>query len=135
VLYLLFHDCLGRVQVVIWNEHHNKLTSSDENGLIVVWNMYKGELVCRQHMNVVIKQFSGTWYEEMINNRNKSVVRHMCWNKDGKKICIVYEDGLVILGSVEGSRIWAKELKMQLNFVQVTSPTHSKIQINDCKKI
>ena len=65
----------------------------------------------------------GTWYEEMINNRNKSVVKHMSWNKDGKKICIVYEDGLVIVGSVEGSRIWAKELKMQLNFVQV-SHTH-----------
>lgn len=34
---------LGRVQVVAWNEHHVKLTSSDENGLIVVWSMYKGQ--------------------------------------------------------------------------------------------
>lgn len=60
----------------------------------------------------------------MINNRNKSIVKHMSWNKDGKKICIVYEDGLVIVGSVEGSRIWAKELKMQLNFVQVSHTHH-----------
>lgn len=37
--------------------------------------------------------FSGSWYEEMINNRNKSVVRSMKWNSDGQKICIVYEDG------------------------------------------
>lgn len=36
---------------------------------------------------------SGSWYEEMINNRNKSVVRSMAWNADGQKICIVYEDG------------------------------------------
>lgn len=108
------------MQVVIWNEHHNKLTSSDENGLIVVWNMYKGKPHCMQLL-LNTASILGTWYEEMINNRNKSVVRHMCWNKDGKKICIVYEDGLVILGSVEGSRIWAKELKMQLNFVQVSS--------------
>uniref|UniRef100_A0A452VFJ2 WD repeat-containing protein 35 n=1 Tax=Ursus maritimus TaxID=29073 RepID=A0A452VFJ2_URSMA len=43
-----------------------------------------------------------SWYEEMINNRNKSVK---------KKICIVYEDGAVIVGSVDGNRIWGKDLK------------------------
>lgn len=46
----------------------------------------------------------GAWYEEMMNNRNKSVVRSMRWNTDGQKICIVYEDGVVILGSVDGKR-------------------------------
>ncbi len=45
---------------------------------------------------------TGSWYEEMINNRNKSVVRSMSWNADGLKICIVYEDGAVIVGSVDG---------------------------------
>ena len=35
----------------------------------------------------------------------------MCWNTDGQKICIVYEDGAVIVGSVDGNRIWGKELK------------------------
>ena len=44
----------------------------------------------------------------MINNRNKSVVKGMCWNSDGQKICIVYEDGAVIVGSVDGNRIWGK---------------------------
>lgn len=39
----------------------------------------------------------------MINNRNKSVVRSMSWNADGQKICIVYEDGAVIVGSVDGN--------------------------------
>jgi hypothetical protein len=43
-------------------------------GLIIVWMLYKG-----------------SWYEEMINNRNKSVVRGMSWNTEGQKICIVYE--------------------------------------------
>jgi WD repeat-containing protein 35 len=47
----------------------------------------------------------------MINNRNKSVVKGMAWNTDGQKICIVYEDGAVIVGSVDGNRIWGKELK------------------------
>ena len=55
--------------------------------------------------------YKGSWYEEMINNRNKSVVKGMAWNADGQKICIVYEDGAVIVGSVDGNRIWGKELK------------------------
>jgi len=42
----------------------------------------------------------------MINNRNKSVVKHMRWSADGTKICIAYEDGAVILGSVDGQRLW-----------------------------
>lgn len=41
----------------------------------------------------MLQCFQGSWYEEMINNRNKSVVRGMAWNSDGQKICIVYEDG------------------------------------------
>ncbi|KAF2982220.1 hypothetical protein EK904_002644, partial [Melospiza melodia maxima] len=80
--------------VVTWNEQYQKLTTSDQNGLIIVWMMYRG-----------------SWYEEMINNRNKSVVRSMSWNADGQKICIVYEDGAVIVGSVDGNRIWGKDLK------------------------
>lgn len=27
----------------------------------------------------------------------------MSWNADGQKICIVYEDGAVIVGSVDGT--------------------------------
>ncbi|XP_011304110.1 WD repeat-containing protein 35 [Fopius arisanus] len=84
----------GHVQVVTWNEEYQKLTSSDQNGVIVVWMLYKG-----------------SWYEEMINNRNKSTVKGMSWSTDGHKICIVYEDGAVIVGSVDGNRIWGKELK------------------------
>jgi WD repeat-containing protein 35 len=56
----------------------------------------------------------------MINNRNKSVVKSMAWNADGQKICIVYEDGAVIVGSVDGNRIWGKELRgIQLASVEV----------------
>ena len=84
----------GQIQVVTWNESHQKLTSSDQHGLIIVWMLYKG-----------------SWYEEMINNRNKSVVRGMAWNTEGTRICIVYEDGAVIVGSVDGNRIWGKEIK------------------------
>ena len=46
---------------------------------------------------LVLTDPKGMWFEEMINNRNKSVVRDLKWAKDGRKICIVYEDGAVNL--------------------------------------
>ena len=84
-----------------WNPQYRKLTTSDESGLIIVWMMHKN-----------------AWYEEMINNRNKSVVRDMKWTSDGRKICIIYEDGAVIVGSVDGNRLWGKELSLPLRFVE-----------------
>ena len=45
----------------------------------------------------------------------------MCWNSDGQKICIAYEDGAVIVGSVDGNRIWGKDLRnIQLSKVAVS---------------
>ncbi|CAK1549882.1 unnamed protein product [Leptosia nina] len=85
----------GRVCIAIWNEIFQKLTTSDEHGVIIVWMLYKG-----------------SWYEEMINNRNKSTVSGMAWGSDGQKICIAYEDGAVIVGSVDGSRVWGKDIKV-----------------------
>ena len=32
----------GAVQVVTWNEQYQKLTTSDQYGLIIVWMLYKG---------------------------------------------------------------------------------------------
>lgn len=39
-----FHQWLlsGAIQVIVWNEIHQKLTTSDQQGLIIVWMMYKG---------------------------------------------------------------------------------------------
>jgi WD repeat-containing protein 35 len=91
----------GMIQVIQWNDQYQKLTTSDEAGLIIVWMMHK------QH-----------WYEEMINNRNKSVVTDMKWTPNGEKIGIVYEDGAVIVGSVEGTRLWGKELQINLKFIE-----------------
>ena len=89
------------VKVVVWNDIHRKLTSSDKDGLIIVWMMHKN-----------------MWLEEMINNRNKSVVTDMSWNSDGTKIVIVYEDGAVIVGSVEGGRLWGQDLPSELSHVE-----------------
>ena len=87
----------GSVVVADWNPRHDKLTTSDQNGLIIVWMLHKG-----------------MWYEEMINNRNKSVVVDMRWSADGEKICIAYEDGHVIVGGAGGKRLWGKDLPLTL---------------------
>ena len=91
----------GNVNIVVWNEKYKKFTSADENGLIIVWMLHKN-----------------FWFEEMINNRNKSYVTDMKWSPDGSKVCIIYEDGYVIVGGVEGSRLWGKEYKHRLKFVE-----------------
>ena len=39
---LCFYLTQGAVQVVTWNEHFQKLTTSDQYGLIIVWILYKG---------------------------------------------------------------------------------------------
>eukprot|EP00826_Nyctotherus_ovalis_P057465 TRINITY_DN7856_c0_g3_i1.p2 TRINITY_DN7856_c0_g3~~TRINITY_DN7856_c0_g3_i1.p2 ORF type:complete len:489 (+),score=145.12 TRINITY_DN7856_c0_g3_i1:154-1620(+) len=89
------------VRLVTWNEVHKKLSTSDENGLIIVWVLHKGH-----------------WFEEMINNRKKSVVSDMKWTSNGEKIGIAYEDGAVIVGSVEGNRLWGKDLTHQLSHIE-----------------
>ena len=82
---------------VAWNNHYRKLTSSDANGLIIVWTLHRA-----------------LWYEEMVNNRNRSVVKDLAWNNEGKCVCIIYEDGAVIVGGVDGSRVWGTELDKSL---------------------
>ncbi len=59
-----------------------------------------------------------SWFEEMINNRKKSTVEDIKWSTDGMKVCIIYEDGAVIVGSVDGSREWGKELPHNLSKIE-----------------
>lgn len=40
------------------------------------------------------------------------------WTSNGQKICIIYADGAVIVGSVDGNRLWGKELDMGLQNVE-----------------
>lgn len=42
----------------------------------------------------------------------------MKWTANGEKICIIYEDGAVIVGSVDGNRLWGKEINLTLALVE-----------------
>ena len=37
-------------------------------------------------------------------------MRDMRWRSNGQEICIAYEDGMVIVGSVDGNRLWSKDI-------------------------
>lgn len=86
------------VHAVSWNPQHEKLTTADKNGLIVVWVLHKG-----------------MWFEEMVNNRDGSTVADLKWRADGEHICIAYEDGNVLVGTVDGNRMWAKDLPHKIS--------------------
>nr|XP_054760120.1 WD repeat-containing protein 35-like [Lytechinus pictus] len=134
-----------KLRCVSWNQEHGYIACGGENGLLKVLKLDSGAgkdakqrglaapsnlsmnqtleghsgavQIYHLHYGLIIVWmfYKGCWFEEMINNRNKSVVRSMAWTSDGQRICIVYEDGAVIVGSVDGNRIWGKELKgMQL---------------------
>jgi len=50
----------------------------------------------------------------------------MSWTPDGQKICIAYEDGAVIVGSVDGARIWGRDLRnIQLTHVAWSADSKS----------
>ena len=97
----------SNIKLVVWNEKYQKLTSADSSGRIIVWVMY-----------------DGMWYEEMINSRSRVTVTAMQWSGDGEKICIAYSDGQVICGSVDGQRLWGKEISNQ-NISHLTWNTDS----------
>lgn len=108
----------GKIIQIIWNKHFNKLTTTDENGLIIIWILHKNK-----------------WYEEMINNRNKSYVTDFAWNNNGNKIVISYADGAVIVGSVEGSREWSREYSdISIKLIQWSPDSKYLLYITDDNK-
>lgn len=117
----------GAVLCVTWNANYRKLTTSDQNGLIIVWMLHKGvwfeEMVRSSCCSMSLTDLNSIL---QVNNRNKSVVRAMKWTADGQKICIVYDDGAVIVGSVDGNRLWGKDLASGLRDV-AWSPDSSLI--------
>ncbi len=70
---------LGDVIHVTWNPEHQKLTSADSSGAIVVWNRHKG-----------------AWYAEMMNSRENGKVAGIKWDPTGTRVCIAYKDGIYI---------------------------------------
>lgn len=58
--------------VLEWNHQYNKISSSDQEGIIVIWRFEEGQ-----------------WDKEMINNRELSYVSDLKWSKQGEYLCFV----------------------------------------------
>ena len=114
----------GNVIAVSWNDPFQKLASADDDGLIIVWALYDNQ-----------GNSSSTWQEEMINNRNQSYVNSMKWTADGQLICILYHDGAVILGTVEGTRLWSIKLDTSFKFMEWSSATSEILFVTDSNVI
>lgn len=70
-----------------WNPVHDRLTTADEKGTIIVWALAEPD---------VEQGTPAVWFEEMVNaNKKKSPVANMVWDRAGDRICIAYEDGTV----------------------------------------
>jgi WD repeat-containing protein 35 len=91
-----------KILVIEWNDYHDKLTTCDEEGVIIVWKFSE----------------KGIWETEMINNREVSWVTDLKWSKQGQMLCFVYEDGHAIVGTVEGSRCWGNDIKEKLYLLE-----------------
>ena len=91
----------GRILRLAWNATYRKLASADEHGLIIVWAFQQKQLV-----------------QEMVNASDHAPVGDLKWSHDGKQICIVYGDGTIVVGSVEGTRTWARDLDASLKLVE-----------------
>ncbi|CAF0825138.1 unnamed protein product [Brachionus calyciflorus] len=77
------------IKLVRWNEAYQKLASCDSKGVIYVWVKYEGR-----------------WSIELINDRGNQVTDFV-WSHDGRQAVICYQDGFVLVGSVNGQRYWS----------------------------
>lgn len=84
----------SKILVLAWNSHFDRLTSCDEEGVIVVWKFSEND----------------KWETEMINNREVSYITDLKWSSMGNYLCFIYDDGHAIVGTVEGSRSWGNDI-------------------------
>lgn len=91
----------GAIRTMSWNENYDKLLTVDDKGMMIVWS----------------ENGADNYIEEMVNEAGSKLIKFAKWSSSGKYIIIVIEGGSLILGSVEGARIWGKDVEMEIEFV------------------
>ena len=89
------------ISVLSWNEKHDKLLSVDENGLMVIW----------------IEDNDKNFVEEMVNEAGKRRIKFAKWSNSGSYVVIIIEGGELILGSVDGERLWNQKMSNDIEKV------------------
>jgi len=97
----LMGDHKAEITILNWNERYKKLLSCDAKGLMVIWT-----------------PSGDSWAAEMVNDSGKKLISDVKWSSDGSKLCILIDDGQVIVGSVDGEKLWAKNIEKVPNFIE-----------------
>lgn len=85
------HD--APLSAVEWGDPAQKtLATADTNGLVIVWAYAQG-----------------AWREVLVNRRDGVAVTALKWSADGQLVAIAYADGGVVVGSADGTRLWARD--------------------------
>uniref|UniRef100_A0A803XM55 WD repeat-containing protein 35 n=1 Tax=Meleagris gallopavo TaxID=9103 RepID=A0A803XM55_MELGA len=86
----------GSVQVVTWNEQYHKLTTSDQNGLIIVWIIYKGNRI---------------WGKDLKGTH----LCHVAWSSDSKVLLFGMANGEIHIYDSNGNFIVKMKLSCLVN--------------------
>ena len=90
---------LGAIGTLNWNETYRKLTSVDNKGRMVIWTQKSGQEPGKKE-----------WVQEMVNETGQYQITAVVWSKDETKLAILIEDGQIIVGSVDGEKLWSKTI-------------------------
>ena len=89
------------IHTISWNESFDKLLTVDDKGMMIVW----------------AESGPDNYIEEMVNEAGSKAIKFAKWSSSGRFIVIVIEGGNLILGSVDGARLWGKEIELEIDFV------------------
>ncbi|KAE8302175.1 WD40 repeat protein [Giardia duodenalis] len=85
---LSLHDN-ALITSIAWNEKETKLATSDNRGLVFISSTDTGK-----------------WVRNLVNDSNRAAVVTTTWSPDASRILMVYVNGLVMLGTASGHRIY-----------------------------
>jgi WD repeat-containing protein 35 len=89
------------INTVSWNERFDKLLSVDSKGTMIIWT----------------EGSTNPYKEEFVNESAKKRIKFAKWSAGGNFVIIIFESGNLVLGSVEGERLWGKTVEMEIEFV------------------
>jgi WD40 repeat protein len=93
--YLTNQKLKGEISMLEWNEPLCKLTSVDKSGQLYTWS-------ARENDN--------EWIDEMNSIRKDNSIKCLKWSPNGAYMAILYDDSQLMMLSLEGKKIWNKQL-------------------------
>ena len=117
------------ITCVSWNNVLRYLASADSGGQVVVWmtahieetdggdkKEKTGQRQQQQHQD---DKERGVWQQHMTHKRSKGLaVSGIEWSPDGTLVAMTYEDGVILMGSSEGDRLWEEQLREGIRIVR-----------------